>query len=48
MLLLVTNAFFRFFGNFFMKNLVYEKLNPYICRCVMEYPSLGVCKHIYY
>ena len=33
--------FFQFFGNFFMKNLVYEKLNPYICRCVMEYPSLG-------
>lgn len=48
MSLLVTNAFFRFFGNFFMKNLAYEKLNPYICHCVMEYPLMGAAKHIYY
>ena len=40
--------FFRFFGNFFMKNLAYEKLNPYICHCVMEYPLVGTAKHIYY
>ena len=38
--------FFQFFGNFFMKNLVYEKLNPYICRCVMEY-HLGGCRKTY-
>ena len=40
--------FFRFFGKFFMKNLAYEKLNPYICHCVMEYPLVGAAKHIYY
>ena len=31
-----------------MKNLAYEKLNPYICRCVMECPLVGAAKHIYY
>ncbi len=41
MLLPVTNGFCPFFGDFFIKNLVYEKLNPYICRCVMEYPLVG-------
>ena len=40
--------FARFFGDFFTKNLVYEKLNPYICRCVMEYPLVGASEHIYY
>ena len=37
-----------FFCDFLQKNLAYEKLNPYICRCVMEYPLVGVAKHIYY
>ena len=48
MLLPVTNTFFPFFLNFFSKNLVYEKLNPYICRCVSAYPLVGAVKQIYY
>ena len=35
----LSNKYFfePFFCDFLQKNLAYEKLNPYICRCVMEY-----------
>ena len=39
-------CFLSFFCDFLTKKLVYEKLNPYICRCVMEY-HLGGCRKTY-
>ena len=46
----LSNKYFfePFFCDFLQKNLAYEKLNPYICRCVMEYPLVRGAKHIYY
>lgn len=39
----LSNKYFfePFFCDFLQKNLAYEKLNPYICRYVMEYPLVG-------
>ena len=43
---LSNKCFLSFFLRFLTKKLVYEKLNPYICRCVMEY-HLGGCRKTY-
>ena len=48
MLLVVINGFHPLFSHFLTKNLAYEKLNSYICRCVMGCPLGGGSKHIYY
>lgn len=45
---LSNKCFLSLLGDFLQKNLAYEKLNPYICRCVMEYPLVRGSKHIYY